>query len=107
MTTLQEFVSETLIQIVAGVAAARDKQAGVGVHTLIPDGHTKSLVTSTGRTAFMVEFDVAVTATDKTQADGKAGISVVQVFNVGGEHSQTTEHSSVSRVKFTVPIDYV
>lgn len=107
MTTLQEFVSETLVQITSGVAEARKQQEGVGVYTQIPDDHTRSLVTVTGRAAFMVEFDVAVTATDKSQAGGKAGISVVQVFNAGGERTQTTEHSSVSRVKFAVPIDYV
>ena len=105
--TLQQFISETMVQIAAGVAEARKLQEGVGVYTHVPDGNTRSLLTSIGRAAFMVEFDVAVTATDKAELGGKAGVSVVQVFIAGGEHKQTTEHSSMSRVKFTVPIDYV
>jgi hypothetical protein len=49
-----------------------------------------------------VEFDVAVTATDKSNGGGKAGIKVFSV-ELGGEGSKSAEHSIASRVKFVIP----
>jgi hypothetical protein len=51
-----------------------------------------------------VEFDVAVTESDKTSAGGKAGIKVLSAVEIGGEGSKAWERSTVSRIKFSIPI---
>jgi hypothetical protein len=51
-----------------------------------------------------VEFDVAVTATDKHEATGKGGIKVFTIAELGGEGSKSKERSTVSRIKFSIPI---
>ena len=104
--TLQEFVTETLLHIARGVADAQKLHDTIAPRASVPDGNTKALVLSGGKAVFIVEFDVAVRASEKSQTGGKGDISVVQVFKAGGEHSHTTEESSVNRVKFTVPIEY-
>ena len=50
-----------------------------------------------------VEFDVALTVSNTADASGKAGIKVFSV-ELGGGGSIAHEQSTVSRVKFTVPI---
>jgi len=55
--------------------------------------------------AFIVEFDVAVTISKKTDVDAKGGIAV-HVFEAGAKRTSSAEHSSVSRIKFGVPVTY-
>ena len=50
-----------------------------------------------------VEFDVAVTVTDKNSSWGKAGIRIISI-ELGGELSKGTELSTVSRIKFAIPV---
>ena len=93
--TLQEFVKETLLNVVNGVADAKHSNPNVA-----------SPENSLPRESFLIEFDVAVTVTEKSGLEGKGGISVLKVFNAGGTHSTASEQSSASRVKFSVPVDY-
>jgi hypothetical protein len=51
-----------------------------------------------------VEFDVAVTASEKSSVGGKGGIKILSVGQVGAEGSTGVERSTVSRVKFSIPI---
>jgi hypothetical protein len=64
------------------------------------------LTMQSGEAILVADFDLAVTATDKTEATGKAGISEVKVFNAGGEKSSSSETTSESRIKFSGPISY-
>jgi hypothetical protein len=47
---------------------------------------------------------VAVTEADKTSAGGKAGIKLLPALEIGGEGSKGWERSTVSRIKFTIPV---
>ena len=108
---IQEFVRESLLQIMEGVHAASVSKPGITPSNLqIAKGHKPpagafvfGIAHSIG---FLAEFDLAVTVSDKSAASGKAGLSVVQVFNAGGEKSASNETVSVSRIKFSVPISY-
>jgi len=100
---LEQFVSETLHQIMSGVAKAKARDSGVGTH-VIGHNNPKILQVKSGAGAFPVDFDVAVTATEKSESGAKGGIAVLKVVEVGGERSKGLEHSTVSRVKFTVPV---
>jgi hypothetical protein len=51
-----------------------------------------------------VEFDIAVTVTSSDKVGGEGGIQVMGIFKAGGEASKAAEKSSVSRIKFTVPM---
>lgn len=100
---LQEFITETLIEISNGVHEANNIRLG--------ENATNS---NTSRTFFLrpgsksengsgIEFDVAVTT--KKSGDGKAGaklkLSVVEA-ELGGGGGASKE--SVSRIKFTISI---
>ncbi len=59
--------------------------------------------THDGKTVTVVDFDVAVTAVDGQGAKTGAGL-LVGVFGVGMEDSTKAESTSMSRVKFRVPV---
>ncbi|MEE8294718.1 MAG: hypothetical protein V3R64_03315 [Sphingomonadales bacterium] len=91
---LEDFVAETLTQVVSGVNKARDSHPGY-----IPSREEFS----SGALFKSVDFDVAVMTTDKTDKGGKGEIKVMGV-GVGGGKTSTTEISSSSRIKFSVPV---
>jgi|SRR6516162_6997805 hypothetical protein len=101
---LKEFVTETLLSITEGVGEAirrrLEDKSGVSVINPVWAGMEvdwKELVQQ-------VEFDVAVTEADKTTGGGKAGIRVLPLVEVAGEGSKAWERSTVSRIKFSVPV---
>jgi hypothetical protein len=102
---LREFIKETLLQINMGV------QDAITAHRALPDavgvinpvwGADASAITA--EHAQKVQFDVAVTVTDKNSQGGKAGIKVLNFLDVSGEAGKAFEQSSVSRIKFAIPI---
>ncbi len=107
---LQEFVSETLREIIAGVkeaqtfAAANDAQISPQEWGQAATGksharglHQESLpITRVG-------FDVAVTSTDTTEKQAGAGVFVAGL-GVGARGKSGDSSSCVSRVKFSVPL---
>jgi hypothetical protein len=104
---LREFVTETLMAIQDGIAEAIrravEKQSTekhfTGIINPVWEGeddwkaHTQT-----------IEFDVAVTESDKTSAGGKGGVKVLSVVEIGSEGSKVWEQSTVSRIKFSIPI---
>lgn len=110
---LEEFVSGTLTQIVKGVVKAQDALTGTGA-LINPSAHylntKESAPAIRDEKGFLhqvreVEFDVAVTVGDVQAANAGAGI---QVFGakIGARGEVTYENSTVSRVKFVVPIAF-
>lgn len=101
---LKEFVAETLVAIQEGVAEAirrADEMKVVGRINPVWRGDEKI---DWKEYVQPVEFDVAVTTTDKSAAGGKAGIKVFSIADVNAEGSKSWEHSTVSRIKFSIPI---
>ena len=111
---LKEFVSETLRQIMDGVKEAKDLATTYGadvnphasmyhapnLSSIVFYRHTEKRGDQPVQT---VEFDVAVTATEGKQREGGAKLAVMSI-SLGGKQSSETLNSSVSRVKFSVPI---
>jgi hypothetical protein len=101
---LKEFIAETLTQIQEGVQDAINRRstkpdsAGVINPVWGTDGDAIGI-----DHLQKVEFDVAVTVTDKSGGSGKAGIKVFSV-ELGGELSKGAEQSTASRIKFSIPI---
>lgn len=93
---LQEFVSETLKEIIAGVMEAQAYARDNGANVNAP---TEKIFPS----AKEVEFDVAVTSTDTSETQASAGIFVA-ALGVGAKGKSDISNSCVSRVRFSVPI---
>jgi hypothetical protein len=100
---LQEFVTKALSQISLGVTNAKTNDDRIAPKIGLGGDNPKVLRTFHGADGvFLVEFDVAVTT-----AKGAAGaITVLPVASAKGEAKGIMENSSVSRVKFSVPIGY-
>ena len=111
-----EFVSETLSQIIDGIRSAQESEMGenekaeggsrigkinpphsAGDQTIVKRGQ---LISTFGEPIQDVEFDIAVTVEESTGA--KAGLRVMGI-GAGGELS--AKESTVSRIKFSVPIE--
>ena len=104
---LREFVKETLIQIVAGVADAQSRPPGAqGDGGPTTSGAIVNPTRDEGvRVIQDVEFDVAITASDATEAGG--GLSTaLQVVGLRLGASSASREESISRVRFSVPIVY-
>lgn len=119
MITLKDFVRDTLKQIVDGANEFdAENDTGHGM-TAFPDAeivtaeawaqHGMILLkyeenTNRAIYATMIDFDVAITAQESEGAAGGAGIKVVSLFNASGEINSETVNSSVSRVRFKLPL---
>ena len=99
---LHEFITATLVDIQRGVhnaieTAKKDKFAGVinpiwgGAQNAGPGNVQK------------VEFDIAVSGSEKLSGEADAGIKVLGV-GLGGKASVSDENSKVSRIRFAVPL---
>lgn len=100
---LEEFVSVTLKQIVGGVSRAQ-RELRVDGKLVNPHGRgSSSGLEFEGTPIQTVSFDVAVTASEKSELGG--GISVIGLnLKLGGSTADLS--SSVSRVRFSVPVGF-
>lgn len=98
---LQTFITQTLNQILAGVAAAQEKEGGdkINARLLGQDLGGHLIAGMPGEMFTKVDFDIAVTA--ETTGGGKGS---VKVFSVGVEGGGEHRHEHVSRISFSVPI---
>ncbi len=106
---LQEFISQTLIQIVNGVTDAQNIESEKGAK-ISPSlsgsaeyAAEHGFLKSDAGPAQIVQFDVAITAKEGTGTKGGIGV-VAGIVSLGSTGQSNTENSSVSRVKFSVPV---
>lgn len=106
---LKEFVSAVLTQIVEGVMDAQTKVTSESgkinprVQMHVDSFNKLGRLIAGNDLVQMVDFDVALTVTQG--AEGKGGIGIfVAGFGVGYKDESTASTSSVSRIKFQVPI---
>ncbi len=105
---LDEFVSQTLKQVIDGVSSAqqygKSKNANINPSTARMDGKAAgySFCVETGIPLQDIEFDVAVTVSESNESsDGDANVGAISVTSL---NQSTSQSSSVSRIKFKVPI---
>ena len=89
---LQEFTSEAISSIVQAI-----KQADT-----VSDREIKLTKLETSRT---IEFDIAVTATERDEGGLHGGIKVLSFIDAGGKSSREVINSTVSRIRFGVNVD--
>lgn len=108
---LRDFVSETLLQIADGVKQAQAKATEIGarVNPKLTGGAVHAaqhgFLAASGAPAQIVQFDVALTVKEGSGTKGGIGIFAGAV-TLGSSGQSNTENSSVSRVKFSVPLSF-
>ena len=102
--TLEEFLSDTLLEIVDGVADAKVKNERISPRVT---GGDKPVVSGFHRASSRLgcRFDVAVTVSRTTNSGAKGGVAI-HVFEAAGHGSSALEQSTVSRIKFEVPVTF-
>jgi Pyruvate/2-oxoacid:ferredoxin oxidoreductase gamma subunit len=107
--TLEDFISESLTQIINGVKKAQThaEQNGAKVNSstfrrakTIGDSYYDL---NSGSSVQVIDFDIAVTAKEQGGSSGRAGVFVT-VFGAGIEGSESSENFTSNRIKFSVPI---
>jgi hypothetical protein len=107
---LKDFIKKTLQSIVYAVNEAGFSEKRIAPPLEVPgedDGIKGQFFTETKdglQPVFMVEFDVAVTASDTKSTEGGGGIKVLELVRAEGKKSAEVNNSTVSRVKFQVPV---
>lgn len=108
---LDDFVHETLKSIMLGVQKAtkfgaenstgivnpRDVGRGQGTNGIIFDPRTGRLIQN-------VEFDIAVSVTESASSTSGGAQSIGEITVSGNNTDNTKSNSSISRIKFSIPI---
>jgi hypothetical protein len=112
MITLEDFVSETLTQIIKGVKKAQDEAAKLGavvspkleqyIYNLKEFNHKKVKGKQLTRE---VNFEIAITASEENQTKGGIGVFVLGIVGLGGQVQSLNASSAVNRISFTIPIN--
>ncbi len=110
---LKDFVQQSLVQISQGIEAASKELETSNAHINPKNIHVNADTRQNyGRlvkgqnyhpVVELVEFDVAVHASEGSETSGKIGISVGSIGIGGGGKSQETSKSE-SRIKFKIPV---
>jgi hypothetical protein len=112
---LQDFITQALVQISAGIAAADEQllQHGAIVNPrhVVGAAHDKENVyghipeksTLMRRAVHSVDFDVAVTVAEGKETKGGIGV-VAGVFALGSQGRSDESSTSISRLKFRIPV---
>jgi hypothetical protein len=103
---LQDFVTTTLCQISAGVATAKNYDRCIAPRIGVGQDDPQILRTlADSNGVFLIEFDVPITASEPTKNGAAGSIAVLSLTARKGQ-AKHNENSPVSRVKFSVPINY-
>jgi hypothetical protein len=93
---LQDFIAETLKQIISGVRRAQESAIELGAK-INPRGGAMVEMRN-------VHFDVAVSTSEGTDTKGGIVVLVGPVGSVGSEDQSDVASSARSRIKFSVPL---
>jgi hypothetical protein len=104
---LDQFVRESLEQISKGVADAKSGNENIAPRLRDGDDDPKIHRAFPGGVAvFLVEFDVAVTVSESSAVSGGGGITVFSVATLKADKDTKSEATTLSRIKFSVPISF-
>jgi hypothetical protein len=101
---LEEFIRNSLLQIMKGVKTAQTEWAADGSGGHVSGGGVINPSWGASGRVQEVKFDIAVTAASKTEGGGGGGIKVLSVVDLSGKVVHSAEHNTVSRISFAVPI---
>lgn len=110
--SVQEFVHDTLTQIVRAVVSANIEIKDTGAEISPPIKTEWQAMAQAGREISHrglpmreIEFDIAVTVSDGVEAEASGGVAVSVVkFSAGGGAKRSNQRES--RVKFAIPMTF-
>ena len=111
---LKDFVAQAITQITHGVISAQNNlhptraRVNPKIHQLLPQGERNYASigwaqSNGGNPILMVNFDVAVTASEETSTKGGIGV-VTGILSLGSTGATDKGNSSASRIEFQVPL---
>lgn len=112
---LQQFVSESLNQIIQGVTDAKRANTHSGIEVnprltnsaLGEDARIKLpedvILSAEGKTVVIVNFDVAVTVTEGTGTKGGIGV-FTGLVGLGSQGQTDKSNISITKMQFKVPV---
>lgn len=95
---IREFVNTAITEIIKGV---EDAGTFIATKAEFADGASVNPIRPGARKVNNIDFDIAVTVSDT-----KGGRGGITVLGVGIEGGGSTERSSISRIKFQVPVRF-
>jgi hypothetical protein len=101
---LKDFVADALFQILEGVKEAASRQEVIG--SVSPGFKATGQDIDWEKYVRNVDFDIAVTITNKKGGDVEAGGKVLSVLNLKAKGDVSREESRVNKIKFSVPVIY-
>ncbi len=108
---LKDFVKETLTNIVTGITESqkfmKENNYNGEICPIISSEWVKSgyVFSEGGKPIQSVEFDVAVTISEKKDTKGKIGI-IISSIGLGAEKNKEKSSDQNSRIRFSIPITY-
>ena len=106
---LEDFISESITQIISGVLKAQE-YAATNNASINPISLQQSKSSGdsfydsrTLRPAQVIDFDISVTTQEEGQVSGKAGV-FVSVLKLGAEAKEGVSNQISNRIKFSIPI---
>jgi dihydroxyacetone kinase len=106
---LKTFVKEAIVQIAEGIKEAQETKTGAYIAPLLQysgDSNNKKLTITDNHShnaTQLITFDIAVTATEDNRKTGGATLKIIAAA-VGAEMEKSQQNSTVSRIRFEIPI---
>jgi len=104
---LEQFVYQTLIGITSAVKLAHQENQFIAPQLAPTDEkypHPRSA--RGGRPVQTVDFDLAVLAARDSELGAQAKGGIISVLSADADASVSEKHESISRIKFSVPVEF-
>lgn len=106
---LQQFVSETIRAIIMGIKESQPLAGAEGAYVVPENVNLLNApgicYDDDGMIIEKIHFDVAVTITEGSSSEGKAGITVWSL-GLSKKGQDSASNQSISKIQFSVPIIY-
>lgn len=108
---LKDFIKHTISSISIAIEESQNDLKDKGI-IINPESTSTSksgeqLLNKCGdRFVQNIEFDVLVGVEDSIKGDGKAGINIIPLLNIGGGLSAESTTQNQQRIKFKIPIAF-
>ncbi len=105
--SLEEFIYQTLVGITSAVKKARKENNFIAPQLAEADLKYPQLRTKQGaRPVYLVDFDIAVSAARDSELGAQAKGGIISVLSASTDASISEKHESISRIKFSVPVEF-
>ena len=115
---LEDFISNSIIHLCNGIQKAQDHLHPIAAEkdenvkklflpSVVPHTLCSSDIPDHRKNLYLIEYDLSITVEDKQEAAKEGGISVIgSNLNLKYSSSNHQVNTSVSRMKFSIPIKY-